>query len=198
MTKQLTFQKTHFNVIEKNNQIWITASELAKALTYRSSKSVSNVYNRNKDEFSGNMVEVINSVTSGNYKKSELIFSLRGAHLIGMFARTATAKEFRRWVLDILDKETNPQPENHPQSLDSIITELSLEPNMTRYLITVDSHGAKLQPIDVSGKSLVDAEAARNLVRDMSQMSRRMNEMVRRMGVLSGDCDVARLDKPID
>jgi hypothetical protein len=31
------------------------------------------------------------------------IFSLRGAHLLGMFARTARAAEFRRWVLDILE-----------------------------------------------------------------------------------------------
>lgn len=33
------------------------------------------------------------------------VFSLRGAHLIGMFARTPKAKEFRRWVLDVLDRE---------------------------------------------------------------------------------------------
>ena len=196
MTQQLTFQKTHFNVIEKNNQIWITASELAKALQYKSSKSVATVYGRNKDEFTSNMVEVINSMTSGNLQKSELIFSLRGAHLIGMFARTSTAKEFRHWVLDVLDKETTPEPIN--PSIESIITELSVEPNMTRYLITVDGSGAKMQPMDVTGKSLVDAQAARNLVRDMYQMQQRMAEMVRRMGVLDGNCDVKRLDKKID
>lgn len=52
---------------------------------------------------------------------------------------------------------------------------------MTRYLITVDGHGAKLRPIYVSGKSLVDAETARLLVRDMYQMQRRMQEMTRRL-----------------
>jgi hypothetical protein len=31
------------------------------------------------------------------------VFSLRGAHLIGMFSRTAKGEEFRRWVLDQLD-----------------------------------------------------------------------------------------------
>lgn len=39
------------------------------------------------------------------------IFSLRGAHLIAMFSRTALAKEFRRWVLDVLDKEIAAQPQ---------------------------------------------------------------------------------------
>ena len=32
------------------------------------------------------------------------IFSLRGCHLLAMFARTPIAKQFRRWVLDVLDK----------------------------------------------------------------------------------------------
>jgi prophage antirepressor-like protein len=34
------------------------------------------------------------------------VFSLRGAHLIAMLARTPVAKAFRRWVLDVLEKET--------------------------------------------------------------------------------------------
>ncbi|QUM80336.1 hypothetical protein HWV01_08580 [Moritella sp. 5] len=52
--------------------------------------------------------------------------------------------------------------------------------------------------MNVEGKSLIDSEAARNLVRDMNQMTVRMNEMVRRMGVLSGSCNTERLDKSID
>lgn len=56
---------------------------------------------------------VIESVTNGINnslrKKSVRIFSLRGAHLIAMFSRTPVAKEFRKWVLDILDKESGTQ-----------------------------------------------------------------------------------------
>jgi len=62
----------------------------------------------------------------------------------------------------------------------------------------VDLHGTKIKPMDVTGKSLVDAESARNLVRDMYQMQQRMAVMVRRLGVLGGDYDVKRLDKRID
>lgn len=51
------------------------------------------------------MTEVLNLTTSGNYQKEVRIFSLRGAHLIAMFARTPVAKAFRKWVLDILDNE---------------------------------------------------------------------------------------------
>lgn len=31
------------------------------------------------------------------------IFSLRGAHLLGMLANTEPAKDFRRWILDVLE-----------------------------------------------------------------------------------------------
>ncbi|WP_275061031.1 P22AR C-terminal domain-containing protein, partial [Enterobacter sp. GER_MD16_1505_Eko_090] len=38
------------------------------------------------------------------------VFSLRGCHLIAMFATTKVAKDFRRWVLDILDREIQHSP----------------------------------------------------------------------------------------
>lgn len=57
---------------------------------------------------------VIESVTNGingsTRRMKVRVFSLRGAHLIAMFARTPVAKEFRRWVLDILDREVAHSP----------------------------------------------------------------------------------------
>lgn len=102
----LSFNEVKLNpIVQCDGQIWLSSSELSKALDYKSVKSVSNLYNSNKEEFSDTMTQVIESVTSGNYKKKSRIFSLRGCHLIAMFARTSVAKEFRKWVLDILDKE---------------------------------------------------------------------------------------------
>lgn len=90
--------------------IWLTSAEIANALQYKSAKSVTNLFNQNSDEFTSGMTQVIESVTSGNYRKKVRVFSLRGAHLIAMFARTDVAKEFRRWVLDILDREVAHSP----------------------------------------------------------------------------------------
>ncbi len=87
--------------------IWLTSTDVAKALGYKNTKSITNLFNQNSDEFSEGMTQVIESVTSGNYRKKVRVFSLRGAHLIAMFARTDVAKEFRRWVLDILDREVS-------------------------------------------------------------------------------------------
>ncbi|WP_392559795.1 BRO-N domain-containing protein [Orbus mooreae] len=106
MQNQLIFNNMPLTVTNMNNQIWLTSAELAKALQYKSAKSVTNIFNVNSDEFTSNMSQVIESVTSGNYTKKVRIFSLRGAHLIAMFSRTAIAKDFRKWVLDILDRES--------------------------------------------------------------------------------------------
>lgn len=68
------------------------------------------IYNKYADEFTSGMTQVLEVSTSGNYRKKVRVFSLRGAHLIAMFARTPVAKEFRRWVLDILDREVAHSP----------------------------------------------------------------------------------------
>lgn len=106
----LSFNEVKFNpVVQSDSQIYLTASELAQALDYKSVKSVSNLYNSNKDEFTASMSLVMESMTNGiNNSKRKLnvrIFSLRGCHLIAFFARTSVAKAFRKWVLDILHKE---------------------------------------------------------------------------------------------
>lgn len=107
---QLTFHNTKFNPVQDKGQIWLTSSELAKALEYSSSKSISTLFSRNADEFSPAMTQVIEMMTSGNYRKKVRLFSIRGAHLIAMFSTTPVAKEFRRWVLDILDREVANSP----------------------------------------------------------------------------------------
>jgi len=89
---------------------WLTSSDLAKALQYSNSRAVTMIYNKYADEFTNGMTQVLEVSTSGNYRKKVRVFSLRGAHLIAMFARTDVAKEFRRWVLDILDREVQHSP----------------------------------------------------------------------------------------
>lgn len=107
---QLTFHNTKFNAVQDKGQIWLTSSELAKALEYSSSKSISTLFSRNADEFSPAMTQVIEMMTSGNYRKKVRLFSIRGAHLIAMFSTTPVAKEFRKWALDVLDNEVEHSP----------------------------------------------------------------------------------------
>lgn len=100
----LTFNEITINPVDQiDNQIWLTSADLAKALGYKSSDSVTRIFNRNKEEFTSSMSQVIENPQAVNL--TVRIFSLRGCHLLAMFARTDIAKDFRKWVLDVLDNE---------------------------------------------------------------------------------------------
>lgn len=117
----MSFNGHTLQSIIKDGQIWMTASDLAKALSYKNSKSVTNLFNANSSEFTSGMTMVTESVTNGiNGSKRKMvirIFSLRGCHLIAMFARTKVAKDFRKWVLDILDREVSTPAIKQPPAI---------------------------------------------------------------------------------
>lgn len=107
-TLALSFNDVNFSPVQQDGQIWLTASELAGALGYARSDAVSKIYDRNSDEFTPSMTTTVNLGVvrrTGTVEMENRIFSLRGCHLLAMFARTAVAKQFRKWVLDILDRE---------------------------------------------------------------------------------------------
>ena len=103
MSQALCFNEFTFSPVTRDNQPWFKSSELARALGYSSEKAVANIYRRNEDEFFNDMSVVINSSTTGIPVMTR-IFSLRGCHLLAMFARTPVAKAFRKWVLDVIER----------------------------------------------------------------------------------------------
>lgn len=98
----LSFNDVQFDVVDRNGSPWIKSRDLANALGYADEKSVNRIYQRNVDEFTDQMVGGVNLTTPSGLQEVR-IFSLRGCHLLAMFARTAIAKEFRKWALDILE-----------------------------------------------------------------------------------------------
>ena len=114
MTPALTFNDVTLSPITHQNSLWIRAAELARALGYCDESKVSRLYRRNADEFTPEMTQVVEISAEaqngllGNSGRCR-IFSLRGCHLVAMFARTPIAKAFRRWVLDVLEKYASEQ-----------------------------------------------------------------------------------------
>lgn len=110
MTQALTFNDITLTPIPHQNSLWIRAAELARALGYSDTRKVTHLYERNADEFTPEMTQLIEISdvpemgTLENLKYKARIFSLRGCHLVAMFARTPVAKAFRKWVLDVLEK----------------------------------------------------------------------------------------------
>lgn len=102
MVKSLVFHDTQFEIVDHNGQPWLRLPQIGAALGYANPYKVQQVYDRSADEFTDQMTALVELHTAGG-KQQVRIFSLRGAHLLAMLSRTKVAKEFRRWVLDILE-----------------------------------------------------------------------------------------------
>lgn len=122
MSQALCFNEFTFSPVQHSEQPWIPARQLANALGYKDERSVHKIYERNKEEFSSMMSVVVN-LTTGVAQLPTRIFSLRGCHLLAMFARTPVAKAFRRWCLDVIEQYGDRVPVERPVDLsDSVIT----------------------------------------------------------------------------
>ncbi|ECY1035010.1 hypothetical protein F6532_12605 [Salmonella enterica] len=71
MTNQIAFKSQTLKTVEHDGKIWFTAATLAAALEYSDAKSVSNIYNRNKDEFTPCMTVVVENINSGLANNAE-------------------------------------------------------------------------------------------------------------------------------
>jgi prophage antirepressor-like protein len=104
----LSFEQTTFTPVTIQNTVWLGVTQIGLALGYATDTAVVKLYNRNADEFTPTMTQLVEMDTAGG-KQQVRVFSLRGTHLLAMFARTEKAKAFRKWVLDVLDAEIEKQ-----------------------------------------------------------------------------------------
>ncbi|WP_279060695.1 BRO-N domain-containing protein [Bilophila wadsworthia] len=164
MTTSLCFNDFTFSPIIRDNQPWFKSSELARALGYAREDKVTRLYQRNADEFTENMTQLIENVdtpTLGrdtNLTNYIRIFSLRGCHLLAMFARTPVAKAFRKWCLDVIEQYGDRVPVAEPVTLND---ELISAAERAELKLIVD---AKLStyPAAVQGKARAEIWAKFN------------------------------------
>lgn len=145
----LSFNNQPIPTISHNGQIWLTSAELAKALEYAHENAVTKIFNRNKEEFTDKMTAILPTQTgslgeSSGLQREQRIFSLRGCHLLAMFSRTEIAKQFRVWVLDILDNNVG-QSTTAPQL--TYCTKAQRKPLITAVRNLVATSTAKGKPL---------------------------------------------------
>lgn len=101
--KPMVFEGSEIELITRDGELWVRGPQIGAALGYNDpARKIRTLYSRHADEFTETMTGVIQLETAGGPQQVR-VFSLRGAHLLAMLARTKKAKAFRRWVLDILD-----------------------------------------------------------------------------------------------
>lgn len=118
LTTPVVFDGARITLVEHNGQRWIATRDLAAALEYEDTSTVTRIHARHSHEFTDEMTATVN-MTVGVTPVPVRIFSPRGCHLIAMFARKPKAEAFRRWVLDVLETPAKP-PEPPPAVIGTI------------------------------------------------------------------------------
>lgn len=100
----------HFNdvsleAITRDGQQWFSAADIAAALGYATDREVRKLYERHASEFSDSMSALVKVTLPQGGRQDVRVFSLRGAHLVAMLARTPRARAFRAWALDLIEAE---------------------------------------------------------------------------------------------
>ena len=147
---ELTFNDVQFDVIDRNNQPWVRSPQIGEALGYtKGSISIAKLYESHADEFNDTMTAVITLPTEGGPQDTR-IFSLRGCHLLAMFARTPVAKAFRKWVLDVLDMLA---ASDHPAPQPQPTTDGPLTPALRAELKAIVDAKLSTAPAEVQGRA---------------------------------------------
>ncbi|WP_446470825.1 BRO-N domain-containing protein [Xenorhabdus stockiae] len=173
MSTALTFKEHEIVPFDnKDGKIWFTGEQLAKLLGYADMKQVNKIYQRHKDEFTDTMTTVVKvtasdkSMTYGELSSDVRLFSSRGAHLIGMVSRTKVAKELRKWLLDLADKESN----THTPSIGYTIQQMQDIVTKARKASDEDSSDAGRR-LRKRQDDLVTLDKAEKLIDDLGQMA---------------------------
>ncbi len=122
----LDFMGLPLTVITHNNQMWLTAKQVGECLGYaagNASTGITNLYNRHIEEFEASDTCNINLMLQGGVHPQNdgepskggnpnvRVFSATGCHILGFFANTARAAEFRRWAKQALTTKAPPAAE---------------------------------------------------------------------------------------
>lgn len=110
----LDFEGVQVRILDRSGKPWVTQEDLAKALygikgggqdglpLEGAERQLRRLFARNRDEFTDDMTAILLMETAGGPQQVR-IYSARGCHLMGMFSKTALARQFRQWVLDVLE-----------------------------------------------------------------------------------------------
>lgn len=180
----LQFEGVHFDVVERDNEPWLRVQQIAVALGYSRPDVLQQVYKSNASEFTADMTALVKLPTAGG-EQTVRVFSLRGAHLLGMFARTEKAKAFRRWVLDVLEATARQQPAPTVEASELLHT-LRLCRDAQSGLIALQAkeierlHAEANRPKQPPRKPLTKDEL--QMIRALAAQGMRGSEIARRVG----------------
>ena len=194
---KLQFNDTRLEIYDMDGQPWVQSTDLADALGYQDEGGVRRIFDRNEDEFTEEMSQRVNLTRSGNLQKTVRVFSPRGCHLIAMLSHTKRAKEFRKWVLDVLDKYGKEAAQPSPLAIQGTVYAKSLlEDGTEGNPATTKQVGRVLGELSKLTKILDDLDGHLSLMNcGMQSMNETLNRVDEKIRVYAVDSDtIASMD----
>ncbi|THF60926.1 hypothetical protein [Pseudothauera rhizosphaerae] len=149
------FHGIPLSVIDHAGRRWLTSEQVGRALGYaeaNAAQGIRNLYIRHADEFTDSDTCQLKLSWQGQMREMR-VFSDTGCVLLGMFANTPRAKDFRIWAKTVLAGQA-PAPAPTPVSL----------PGGGRLLVTRRVERLALE-LFVAGQSLADIGRALGISR---------------------------------
>jgi prophage antirepressor-like protein len=193
----LQFQDTRLEIYDMDGQPWIQSSDLSTALGYQHEDGVRRIYERHQDEFLGDMSETVKLTVSGNLKKTVRVFSPDGCYLIAMLSQTKKAKEFRKWVLQVLKKYGKEAAQPSPLAIQgTVYAKTLLEDGTEGNPATTKQVGRVLGELSKLTKILDDLDGHLSLMNcGMQSMNETLNRVDEKIRVYAVDSDtIASMD----
>lgn len=195
-TTTLVYHRHTLEALSMGGQMWISVPQIVGPMGFASSSGVDMLFARNRDEFTSDETRLVSLPTAAGMRETR-VFSLRGARLLALLARTPEAKAFRRWVLDLLEGRvrravpslgaaglpgTYPLPKDAIQALDAAAAFLE-EGHPALAMIRDLRDGTRPLPGDPAMDRLVALlDGARHSSGDANRAWRHVREEARRCG----------------
>jgi len=107
------FEDTDLKIIDRNGKEWFTATDIGRALGYANPRTdIANLFKRNAQEIEAHETCVCKLQAQGDTQARDYrLFTKAGAKMLAVFARTPKAAAFRRWLVDLSEREEQKRAE---------------------------------------------------------------------------------------
>lgn len=192
----LQFNDTRLEIYDMDGTSWLQSRDLATALGYQDESGVRRIFDRNQDEFTSDMTCTV-KLTAQGQRRDVRVFSPRGCHVIAMLSHTKRAKEFRKWVLDVLDKYGKEAAQPSPLAIQgTVYAKTLLEDGTEGNPATTKQVGRVLGELSKLTKILDDLDGHLSLMNcGMQSMNETLNRVDEKIRVYAVDSDtIASMD----
>lgn len=186
----LQFHDTRLEIYDMDGTSWLQSRDLATALGYQDESGVRRIFDRNQDEFTSDMTCTV-KLTAQGQRRDVRVFSPRGCHVIAMLSHTKRAKEFRKWVLDVLDKYGKEAPQPSPLAIQgTVYAKTLLEDGTEGNPATTKQVGRVLAELSRLGKILNDLDGHLSLMNyEMQAINNTVTRVDQKIRVYAVDSD---------